>query len=263
MYRGFTLNDFVYVEEFYKKGLEVYERDKREINSVLENYITPEGAIDGTKLQENWFPKIDCDVFLSHSHKDEKIAITLSGIFKSVGIKSFVDSCVWGCSDDLLKIIDNRHCYNATSEAYDYNLRNLTTSHVHMMLANSLFNIIDNSECVFFLNTPNSIKVNDVITKTVSPWIYSEISITQIIRKKTPKRILTKSETRKFSTQKNINESINIEYDINLSHLPCLTAEDFIKWMKIIVDGSNENVLDILYRLFPLPLELSDNLLHH
>ena len=120
-----------------------------------------------------------------------------------------------------------------------------------MMLSNALFKMIDSSECILFLNSPNSVKVNDVITKTVSPWIYSEISATQVVRKKKPNREIIKGETKIFSEQqRNINESISVEYDINLSHLTKLEKEDFSKWINAIND--NQHVLDTLYSIFPL-----------
>ena len=111
MYRGFNLIDFPFVESYYEKGKIYYDRIKKEINTVLEAYVSPDGTIDGTKLQENWFPQFECDIFLSHSHKDETTAIALAGILNSIGLSCFIDSTIWGYSDDLLKIIDNKHCY--------------------------------------------------------------------------------------------------------------------------------------------------------
>jgi hypothetical protein len=46
--------------------------------------------------------------------------------------------------------------------------------------------MIDECECIFFLNTENSITCNDVFTKTSSPWIYNELMTMQYIRKKLP-----------------------------------------------------------------------------
>lgn len=50
-------------------------------------------------------------------------------------------------------------------KTYDYNLRNYTTSHVHMMLATALTEMIDNTECIMFYNTPNSVLLADDLQK--------------------------------------------------------------------------------------------------
>ena len=55
--------------------------------------------------------------------------------------------------------------------------------HVHMMLSTALANMIDKTECIMFLNTPNSVSTRDTKLKTYSPWIYNEIEITRIIEK--------------------------------------------------------------------------------
>ncbi len=64
-------------------------------------------------------------MFLSHSHKDEKSVIAFAGYLSSLGIKAFVDSYIWGYSNDLLKEIDNEYCVfsrneNGSIATYDY-----------------------------------------------------------------------------------------------------------------------------------------------
>jgi len=44
---------------------------------------------------------------------------------------------------------------------YDYELRNYTTSHVHMMLSTALTEMIDNTECIMFYNTSLSVSLVD------------------------------------------------------------------------------------------------------
>ncbi|MES2238667.1 MAG: hypothetical protein V4497_00255 [Bacteroidota bacterium] len=118
--------------------------------------------------------------------------------------------------------------------------------------------MIDSSECVFFLNTPNSITPNSTIDKTASPWIFSEIATTQIIRKKIPQRITKQiiHMSKQYSAEmKNLNENFRIEYDLELSHLTNLTADIFTKW--IDKDSTSpENALDNLYSLIPLKTKL-------
>lgn len=53
-----------------------------------------------------------------------------------------------------------------------------------MIFSVALTQMIDNTECLFFQNTPNSITPNATINHTESPWIYFEIAMSRLIRKK-------------------------------------------------------------------------------
>ncbi|MBR4349810.1 MAG: hypothetical protein IKP99_03715 [Bacteroidales bacterium] len=265
MYRGFKLNivsyDFgilgkrgkelidyfkaedPYFSDYLKKGKEKFERHKQLVNKNLDQFIIGDsGIIDGSKLQEDWFPTVNCDIFISHSHKDEDLAIALAGwLYETFGLESFIDSCIWGYADDLLEIIDDEHCRNST-KSYSYKRRNFSTSHVHMMLNMALMQMIDKTECLFFLNTPNSIDLSDIETRTLSPWIYSEIGISQMIEKKSPR-------TKYISD--NLNESLRISYKLDLSHLANIDHTDLLLWKQKNV--REERALNSLYEIIPAP----------
>lgn len=94
---------------------------------------------------------------------------------------------MWGFSDDLLRKIDDKYCINnnSDSKSYSYEKRNYSTSHVHMMLSIAINKMINKTECLFFLNTPGSVSIEDTVQKTTfSPWIYSELFTSEVIRKK-------------------------------------------------------------------------------
>lgn len=254
MYRGFNLEISESLDNriYSLKGNENKNKILKEINERLVHFISVDGVINGNKVIEEWFPVIDCDIFLSHSHKDEKKAIALAGLlFENFGLKTFIDSAVWGYSDVLLKILDDEFCKHENGISYSYEKRNFSTAHVHLMLNSALIKMIDSCEAIFFLNTPNSMSVNENINgKTRSPWIFSELATTQIIRKNTPQRL--KQETRTFSSKVNLNESaraqLNIEYQVELSHFTKLNLTDIKNWINR-AKYSRENPLDILYLL--------------
>jgi len=192
MYKGFQLelikedfySDKVF-NTFYGIGKTYTSVQKNNIKKTIDSYLFSNGTLNGSNMQENWFPQIKADIFISHSHKDEELALTLAGWLKETfGLTAFIDSCVWGYSNDLLKLIDDVYCRNINRNSYDYDKRNYSTSHVHMMLSVALTQMIDNTECLFFLNTPNSITPDTIINQTESPWIYSEIAMSRLIRKK-------------------------------------------------------------------------------
>lgn len=189
MYTGFNLiinnYDFLYDNSYYSAGLEIYNKSKTKVYSNLKQVIKDD-IIDGDTLQNMWFPTEifgnNNFVFISHSHNDEKFAISLAGyLYKKFNILLFIDSCVWGYMDELNKILNNcseietGYCHNCQCSTFSYNL-----SYVHMMLASALMTMIDKCECVFFLNTPSSINLN---YKTESPWIYYELNIANTIQK--------------------------------------------------------------------------------
>lgn len=118
MFRGFDFDaseiDF---SRFVEMGSSLHKRNKDLVSSKLKEYRNSSGEILSKKMTAAWFPNIDAQVFISHAHKDSEIALGLAGLLHDqFGISAFVDSTVWGYSDDLLKILDDKFCYNEESE---------------------------------------------------------------------------------------------------------------------------------------------------
>jgi hypothetical protein len=226
-------------EECLDSGTKSYEANKVEVEKHLERFKDAEGELKAAEIMENWFPQIKADVFLSHSHKDEKLIIGLAGwLDMNFGIKSFIDSAVWVYSDELLKAIDEKYCKNAGGETYNYDKRNRSTSHVHMMLSTSLAEMIDRCECVIFVDTPNSFKPCEYFKEkgnTESPWIYSEIAMTRMIRQRSPKehrpqRIMDSLSVSLESSKEAQQSALLISYPLNTFHLWPLSTKDLEDW---------------------------------
>ena len=233
--------------EYYKTlGECEFDNAKALINSNLEAFKDNNGVIDGLKLSNNWFPQMEADVFISHSHKDFDTALILAGIMVSKNLTPFIDSCVWGYADNLLKAIDKKYCKNEGSVYYDYNKRNYSTSHVHMMLTIALTKMLYNTECLIFLNTPNSIyPKNDIPTDysdaTLSPWIYAEMEMTNFLKLQTKEkhRIVQKA----FSEGR---EDLKIFHTSKTPNIEKVSVSDFINWSNNKY-SSKEQALDSLY----------------
>ena len=256
MYRGFNVTIQSYQDYYYQIGLKVFNEIRISTIKQLDKYVGVNGVLNGSELETDWFGEIDAHIFISHSHTDEMRAIALAGyLFEKHNIKCFVDSCVWGYSNDLLKQIDNEYCKNTDSNTYNYDTRNYSTSHVHMMLSSALNKMIEKCETLFLINTPNSIETSDILNETYSPWIYSEILTSKLIEKKIPQRHLHVGVERRietFSKAENLNESFKIKYKLDLEHLADLSEEEVINW-GLIPSNSPENALDILYHHKPAP----------
>lgn len=250
MFAGFNLqidlSDWLDKDEYYISGKSIDEKNKKSIEEDLEAFII-DGVIDGSSLQEEWFPQINADIFISHSHKDLRLAYCLVGwLFKHFKLRAFVDSNVWGFSDDLLKKIDDKYCVNSSSESksYSYEKRNYSTSHVHMMLSVALNKMIDKTECLFFMNTPSSVSITDTVQNaTFSPWIYSELFTSEVIRKQELLRY-----RKGYMKKKAMFESAEliIRYNISTDHLIDLDEKELLKWRLHGISTSGHDSLDQL-----------------
>ncbi|WP_419393430.1 hypothetical protein [Cytobacillus praedii] len=254
MYAGFNL---VTDEEFlhYKQaGNTNYNAQKQKVKDELSKFILDDGSINGTDMQNNWFPQIHADVFLSHSHNDKEKAIAFAGWLKhTFDLDVFIDSSVWGSADELLKKIDDRYCKNTDSSTYSYEKRNYSTSHVHTMLSTALTMIIDQTECMFFLNTPQSIDTSSVINSTKSPWIYYEIGVSKFVRKREPDR--------KGIIKKGMFEDaqdLSIQYKLDMDHLYDIRQSDLLEWQGLFTQYPEHHPLDIFYGMKKLLLENSE-----
>lgn len=252
MYRGFNLavpNKFF--ADFSEAGASLHRKNQRTVLDTLEAFRDTSGDLISSRMTAAWFPDVDAQVFISHAHKDSTLALGLAGhLQQEFGVTSFVDSAVWGYSDKLLQMLDKKFCYNEDTETYNYQKRNRSTAHVHMMLSVALSQMINRCECIMFLNTPNSISSDDYISgkTTDSPWIYSEIAMTGLIEKREPAyHRMSKSVTAMEGMAG--DDSFTIKYDVDLDHLHDLTAQDYNAWVDAVSVNKSKQALDTLYEM--------------
>lgn len=260
MYRGFNLK--IQGDDPFgthkNRGQALFDADAGRMRPKITQYVK-DNAIDATKLQADWFGPENAHVFISHSHRDVDLALGLAGWLDArFGLRAFIDSTVWGHSDDLLKQIDNAYCKNEDKKTYSYEARNRSTSHVHMMLSCALSTMIDRAECVIFLNTPSSIVVKDSIddagaSLTASPWIYAELTTSKLIRKRRPARIVLESLEKSARRQITADSATQFHYEVELSHLASLNDADLFWWDETGVRGTD--ALDALYEFKAEPKE--------
>lgn len=250
MFRAFNLKfSSDRYEEFVVTGKNRMSQLSPKVLDSLKNYIRDDGSLDGTRLRGNWFPELQCSVFISHSHKDKSIAIGLAGwLHEAFKIDAFVDSEVWGHADRLLREIDERHCRNPGGETFSYERRNRSTAHVHALLSTALTGMIDRTECVMFLNTGASAPMVDSIEKTTSPWIYSEIETANRIRRRSKEAHrggrLDEAIRKTASTS-----DFQVYYDLQLQKFSEITADTLSQWGRNPTKGPS--ALDRLYEIVP------------
>lgn len=247
MYAGFKLESLKF-NSFIPSNVTQSKRQRKkvEIERKLKEYVVDNSIINATEVQNDWFPQINSNVFLSHSHSDIK-SVTLLADFleEKFGLNCFIDSYVWGYFNDLINLL---------LEGEELTIENVSyvSSNVHMMLSMALNNMIDRCECIIFYNTPNSLSINGLVQQTASPWIYNELTVSKIIRKRSPDehRLLLENFAGITKTAEAVKKKFF--YDVNLSHLHNMTVSDFNNWFKIVSKQNTKgiNSLDCLYDLY-------------
>lgn len=244
-----------FVTNYYSKDLLYVEENEKKIKDEFDTFIMDDGSIDGTLLQENWFKSLSFDVFISHSHKDNKKAIALAGWLKSeLGLSSFVDTCFWGYADNLLKTINDKYNIKRIEKngekIYSHKKANYASSHVHMMLATSINKMMMNCECIIFINSNNSIIKSDYSDDTSSPWIYLENYLANSMKQTIPDRF---KKTLRHDASFSLNESndLLIKYKLEFNNFIKISKYDLILW-KDEYTNSNEHPLNVLYRRFEI-----------
>lgn len=269
MYRGFNLkhninnkssiynksnfeSNRIFTAANTKIGRNLYETQKVNMRAKLKGYAISEDIIDGAELESDWFPEVDAHIFISHSHNDEDDALALAGWLYSIfNIRSFIDSCVWGYADDLLYIIDKENCVserdrNGNIVTFNYQDRNRSTSHVHMILATALQKMIYKTECLIFMNTPNSLSLTEVMKQeaTASPWIYNELSFSKMVEKIIPDRHRTGKAQDSVLTE---SKRYQIAYKLTMDHLYDLDEGDLLLIKQRVAGKGPFRFLDELY----------------
>ncbi|TPG50712.1 hypothetical protein EAH75_04545 [Rhodanobacter glycinis] len=272
MYRGFNLSldrELTQFEAYRATGEQFMKKRWPKLEPSLAK-LSGSDAIDGDKIMQDWFQQVDANVFISHSHNDLGLAHGFAGyLHKELGLTPFVDSFVWSSADGLLKEFDELYCRSelGSDYRYEYKKRNYSTSHVHMMLAASLSEVIDRCECIIFLNTPESIEVKDAKEraeeKTASPWIYHELNTSRLIRRNplSRPRFAKKTAQREHITMDSASLEMHVNYKAPVAHLASIGVVDLGAW-QVDVRKARETLgdslvgamaLDILYERVPDP----------
>lgn len=246
MYRGFSIGElppswtaaFITVEN---------GANRADVDEALDRFIAANGVIDAEALGKHWFPNVEADIFVSHSHNDQEMALAFAAYVKTAfGLRCFVDSTIWKSADRLLRLIDARHCQDKETKLYDYGQRNLSTSHVHMMLVMAIAQMIDKCEAVFFLSTPDSISAEGTTKKgeTSSPWIFAEITLSKLANGREPDRDFYRPSLEALGAS-----SIQLRQPIDLTHFTDLTPIMLRSWKRAFDDGTHSHGLDALYSI--------------
>lgn len=244
-------------QEYQKIGEEHLKSQSQGVEKALNEYIN-NNIVDGSKIQKDWFPEVNTDIFLSHSNIDKKLVNAVAGwINYTFELSCFIDSNVWcyagNIADKLNDSFSNKRTDDDGGFVYNHKKCLKVSEHVNTMLNIALQKMIDKCESVFLINTENSIHINSdskSIDATYSPWIYSELVCSEIVRKKplhfyryNLKLYHSLIESVKFAAS---NKTLTITYNAPTQHLIKIDSYVLEKW-KNQFDSKYPFPLDLLY----------------
>ena len=267
MYKGYhfplaneLLSHYLLRAEEYKRiGMD--QKDKAQ-KVIQEKILSGKWVIDGEGTESEWFPQLKKHVFISHSHKDEDIALLVAGVLKDrLGIDAFVDSAAWGCYRELAERLYEAASgrYISLSSSQKDLLRSSATEHAHCMLSKSLIQMMDRCECMLFLGTKASVGLNNIGTSdysTFSPWIYTEIEASRVLRRRKYQRSFVKAANESLrSVAMDEAPRVEVVYPLNLEHLGKLSPQTLLQWVTK-AEEIKRRLVDDQYRPYKLLDEL-------
>lgn len=265
MFAGFNLEINKHFFESKQKSFQEYQKIGEEhlgaqgegIENALSEYIN-NNIVDGSKIQKDWFPEVDADIFLSHSSADKELVNAIAGrLNDNFNLKCFVDSNIWCYAGNISEMLNSNYS-NKRSDGnggYLYNHKRClkVSEHVDTMLNIALQKMIDKCESVFLINTEKSIHINSdskSVDITYSPWIYSELVCSEIVRKKplyfyryNSELYHSINESRRFE---DVSNNLTISYNAPTQHLIKINQDVLEKWNRQF-DMEYPFPLDLLY----------------
>ncbi|SAU82877.1 Uncharacterised protein [Klebsiella variicola] len=151
-------------------------------------------------------------------------------LYSKFGIRSFVDSEVWGYMDDALRELNNNHNkFPGQENTYIYERCNKLASNLNMILSSALIKMIHESECLIFINTIDSCIRDGNEFRTKSPWIFTELLMSSMLEKRAHKDRpleLRKSldESRAVAANESFDQAL-FSYPLYLKHMHNVTND--------------------------------------
>lgn len=173
-------------------------RNTHRLVKIKDYILNDDNLIDADTIAKDLFPTEEADVFLSHTRQDHDAVVALAVHLESLGLKVFVDSCVWGDVYALLHDVDKvRSIMPNKANTYYYERVLRTAASMYMILNVALQRMIDQSEVLLFLDS-KAVRIKDYVAGRDyigSPWIFSELMFAQMVRRRPRKTASLESIT--------------------------------------------------------------------
>ena len=169
------------------------KKDKTLREQEINRLINSDSILDASTILNIVSPQGGFDVFISHYHENEEIALNVASILQSQGYKPFVDSQCWLHFDNIAGQLNDLHYHkdNKGNEVYNHDKTIMVQKHCDVLLLSALAKVISKCNYLIFINPPESMigiehysKQSSNSPKTYSPWIYWELLFAGILNER-------------------------------------------------------------------------------
>ena len=234
---NFTEKEQLSLDTYFKskKILPIAKKDKRIREVDIKKLINSGHDLDAKVILDIVSPAGDFDVFISHYHENEDIALKIAATLRAQGFKPFVDSQYWLHFDDVANELNKLHLHKDKengSDLYDHSKTKMIQKHCDVLLLSALFQVMSKCKYLIFISPPEKMlgierysKYETKNPKTYSPWIYWELIFVALLVK--DRENLT--ESLKHST---FNSIPKISYPLSTKKMKTISMNDIInnKW---------------------------------
>lgn len=171
----------------------IAKKDKRMRESDIKELINSGHDLDAKVILDIVSPTGDFDVFISHYHENEEIALKIAATLQAQGFKPFVDSQYWLHFDDVAKDLNELHLHKDKdngSDVYDHSKTKMIQKHCDVLLLSALSQVMSKCKYLIFISPPEKMvgiehysKYETKNPKTYSPWIYWELIFAELLIK--------------------------------------------------------------------------------
>lgn len=177
-------------EEYIDIGIAHLERVAKSFEKDMYACIDAK-TTEKLMVQEDWFPELCIDVFLSHLWIDDGLHYAFVGwLYDTFRLRCMIDSYIWG---NLRKLTDEYNCAYSNrkkkqngNEVFDYGCGIRVSNHLISMIHIATIKMMDKAETVILLNPDEDrdIYENKTLSKRYLPWVYTEMVSAQNLRRK-------------------------------------------------------------------------------
>lgn len=239
--RNFFENKKYSYEEYIDIGIEHLEQMaslfEKDMFACINAHTT-----DQLMIEEDWFPALRVDVYLSHLWTDDGLQLAFVGwLNNTFGLRCMIDSYIWGnvgrLTDEYNSLYSNHRRKANGGESFDYGSGNRVSNHINSMLHVATIKMMDKAEAVMFLNMDDEMYIyeNRTLSRRYLPWVYTEIIGAKNMIKK-PLDLYRK------------NSSEAIEVNDGFEAPGYISENELDKWEQEC-EQENAYPLDTLYRL--------------
>lgn len=162
-------------------------RNTPELDDLTAYLSGEDNLLDAQAIAAHLFATEPVDVFLSHAHADHDAVVALAVTLERLGLRVFVDACVWGDVYALLLKVDQaRAGIPGEPGVFNYTRATRNAANMYMILSVALQRMIDQSELLLFLDS-SAVRVQDYVEGEAyigSPWIFAELMFAQMVARR-------------------------------------------------------------------------------